>query len=95
MSCSRGLILSQESEVGCGWQRLADLHLRWPSDLMGSLAGSSCCCLLRGCVLEAHRVRLPPSPSESNQGKVAGTKHVQHCGFYVPLDGDDQLLAAH
>lgn len=96
MSCSTGLILSQESEVGCGWQMLADLHHRWPSDQMGSLTGSSCCCLPRGCASAAHPVRLPPSPSESYQGKVAEITHDQHYGFCVLLDGDDlRLVAVH
>lgn len=96
MSCSRGLILSQGSEVGCGWRRLAGLRHHWPSDLMGSLTGSSYCRLPHGCASGAHPVRLPPSPSASNQGKAAEIEHVQHCGFCVPQDGGDlQLVAAH
>lgn len=89
MSCSRALILSQESEVGCGWRMLADLHHRTPSDPTGSLTGSSCSCSPRGCASGAHPARSPPSPSESNQGKVAEIEHVQHCGFCVHLDGGD------
>lgn len=94
MSCSRGLILSQGSEVGYDLRRLAGIH-HWPSDPTGLLIGSSCCCLPRGCASGAHPVRLPPSPSESNQGKAAEITRVQHCGFCVPPDGGDLLEAAH
>lgn len=90
------LILSQESEAGYGWRTLVDLHHRWPSDPMGSLTGSSCCRLNRGCASGAHPGRLPPSPSERNQGKVAETTRAQHYGFCVLLDGGDlQLVVVH
>lgn len=96
MSCSKVLILFQESEVGCGWRMAAELHRRWPSDPMGSLTGSSCCCRPRGCASGAHPERLPPSPFESNLGKVAEITLVQHYGFCAPLDGGDlQLVAVH
>lgn len=94
MSCSRGLILSQGSEVECGWRMPADHH--WPSDQMGSLTGRSCCCLPRGCASAAHPVRSPPSPSESYPHKGAEIAHGQHYGFYVLLDEDDlHLMVVH
>lgn len=94
-SCSRALTLSQVSEAGCGWQKLAGLHLHWPSDQMGSLAASSCCCSPRGCASGARQVRLLPSPFESNQGTPAEITHAQHCGFCVRRDGGVRLLTAH